>query len=561
MDRPAPRPRASKPKVRTGCITCKTRKVKCDEGKPACRRCVSTGRKCDGYAQRSAGTPQEPSLCTIAVSIEESRALEFFFHTTSHQLAGFLERGFWTRSVLQLSLSEPSIRLALAALGSLHEHEASQQMSTTAVADQLYSRAMRCTMDKAAAGETAVPIVAMASILFTSFEFLRGNSVAAATHIASGIKLVQNSRQNSPTTANGGWGRKYSTYEAQFLETELAPILTLFSLNASEFTPFPPRRLILTGVDGGSPKLPERFETLREARVVLVDLVTASAGLFQRLDAHIAGEEPLSIDPMDASEGLRTGFDMWKVKFQELVDRRKLTWSKEEKGAANVIRNMQYGSEIGLAAYLVSCECDWDSRRQEYEQILDLAETIVAEARYNLDGSSNPLSLESSLIYPMHAVAWKCRYPDIRRRGLDLLLKSPRREWLLDARQYHAIFSRIMAIEERADSLDHFTDCGLRDDVLSPEHVRVHDFSCMPDPGIADDKTRYAVTFMTKPDGPDGPWHFTTEHMSLPTSGFGDMAPSNLISPRRWARPDTTEPLTSNMLKSAVFGPYLTQNF
>lgn len=37
------------PKVRTGCLTCKIRKVKCDEGKPSCLRCTSTGRKCEGY--------------------------------------------------------------------------------------------------------------------------------------------------------------------------------------------------------------------------------------------------------------------------------------------------------------------------------------------------------------------------------------------------------------------------------------------------------------------------------------------------------------------------------
>ncbi|KAL5599098.1 hypothetical protein FOVSG1_006910 [Fusarium oxysporum f. sp. vasinfectum] len=37
-------------KVRTGCITCKVRKIKCDETRPCCRRCTNTGRNCDGYA-------------------------------------------------------------------------------------------------------------------------------------------------------------------------------------------------------------------------------------------------------------------------------------------------------------------------------------------------------------------------------------------------------------------------------------------------------------------------------------------------------------------------------
>ncbi|KAL2807765.1 hypothetical protein BJX63DRAFT_60948 [Aspergillus granulosus] len=50
MEQTERRSRATKLKVRTGCITCKIRRVKCDEGKPSCSRCVSTGRKCDGYA-------------------------------------------------------------------------------------------------------------------------------------------------------------------------------------------------------------------------------------------------------------------------------------------------------------------------------------------------------------------------------------------------------------------------------------------------------------------------------------------------------------------------------
>ncbi|KAH8893618.1 hypothetical protein GQ53DRAFT_717175 [Thozetella sp. PMI_491] len=33
--------RASRPKVRSGCISCKIRRIKCDEGKPTCQRCKS----------------------------------------------------------------------------------------------------------------------------------------------------------------------------------------------------------------------------------------------------------------------------------------------------------------------------------------------------------------------------------------------------------------------------------------------------------------------------------------------------------------------------------------
>lgn len=36
-------------RVRTGCWTCKKRRRKCDEAKPNCKNCVSTGRECEGY--------------------------------------------------------------------------------------------------------------------------------------------------------------------------------------------------------------------------------------------------------------------------------------------------------------------------------------------------------------------------------------------------------------------------------------------------------------------------------------------------------------------------------
>ncbi|KAI1075890.1 hypothetical protein F5B20DRAFT_369264 [Whalleya microplaca] len=46
--------RAYHAKVRTGCITCKNRRVKCDEGKPLCSRCEKSGYQCAGYEDPSA---------------------------------------------------------------------------------------------------------------------------------------------------------------------------------------------------------------------------------------------------------------------------------------------------------------------------------------------------------------------------------------------------------------------------------------------------------------------------------------------------------------------------
>ncbi|RFU81972.1 c6 zinc finger domain [Trichoderma arundinaceum] len=56
--RPAKRGRRSNPKVKTGCLNCKQRRIKCDEKRPACSQCVRSKKECTGYPapSRSART-------------------------------------------------------------------------------------------------------------------------------------------------------------------------------------------------------------------------------------------------------------------------------------------------------------------------------------------------------------------------------------------------------------------------------------------------------------------------------------------------------------------------
>lgn len=49
---------------RTGCLTCRTRRVKCDEGKPTCERCNAANIECIGYEEKrhvELRRPQRPS--------------------------------------------------------------------------------------------------------------------------------------------------------------------------------------------------------------------------------------------------------------------------------------------------------------------------------------------------------------------------------------------------------------------------------------------------------------------------------------------------------------------
>ncbi|KAI0478787.1 hypothetical protein GGR56DRAFT_689771 [Xylariaceae sp. FL0804] len=43
---------AVRKRTKTGCLTCRKRRIKCDEGRPTCNNCLKSKRQCEGYNQR-----------------------------------------------------------------------------------------------------------------------------------------------------------------------------------------------------------------------------------------------------------------------------------------------------------------------------------------------------------------------------------------------------------------------------------------------------------------------------------------------------------------------------
>ncbi|KAI1775232.1 hypothetical protein F4818DRAFT_43188 [Hypoxylon cercidicola] len=48
----APKKTAARKRTKTGCLTCRKRRIKCDEGRPTCNNCLKSKRQCEGYNQR-----------------------------------------------------------------------------------------------------------------------------------------------------------------------------------------------------------------------------------------------------------------------------------------------------------------------------------------------------------------------------------------------------------------------------------------------------------------------------------------------------------------------------
>ncbi|GJC95923.1 C6 finger domain-containing protein [Colletotrichum higginsianum IMI 349063] len=165
--------RKGQPKVRTGCLTCKSRKVKCDEAKPACVRCTSTGRKCEGYAvvvpsnraiarARSRTTRLKDALAQARAGWEggsERATLEYFARDVAPKLPQNLENQFWNVAVPRMSRSEPAIRHAMAAIGNLFPQSSASSSPNggsgagggfNEQADECYGEALRLIARKVA---------------------------------------------------------------------------------------------------------------------------------------------------------------------------------------------------------------------------------------------------------------------------------------------------------------------------------------------------------------------------------------------------------------------------
>lgn len=146
------------------------RRVRCDEQKPACNRCVSTGRKCDGYvtdpshlapypryapssstsstiAIRSAFTSTSspdsssasyrgsPLVSNAAADLRlqflqcdpaQTRSFRYFLTVAAPAIAGTFNTSFWTEEIPRACHEDPAIWHAIVSLGTVYEDHVAQ---------------------------------------------------------------------------------------------------------------------------------------------------------------------------------------------------------------------------------------------------------------------------------------------------------------------------------------------------------------------------------------------------------------------------------------------------
>jgi hypothetical protein len=209
--------------------------VRCDEQKPACNRCISTGRKCEGYkkppstskaplvplttrkssptsssvssastSQHSFATPAHPhpglKLALPRSNVDEVRSFRYFLEVTAPLLAGVFEVDFWLHNVPQACHADSAIWHAAVALGAVHEmylwprspldHIASGgKPDKTAFALQQFNQSIRTlTLESSRSRDRYRAVTA--SVIFTWICGIQNLHKEARMHIDAGSNLI-----------------------------------------------------------------------------------------------------------------------------------------------------------------------------------------------------------------------------------------------------------------------------------------------------------------------------------------------------------------------------------
>ncbi|EFQ33696.1 hypothetical protein CGRA01v4_02005 [Colletotrichum graminicola] len=216
-----------KNKVKTGCATCRIRRVKCDENKPFCQKCLGTGRTCEGYESpfrlvftgkatdncSSGGSNSgaaslriiQPTLTGIEIAPQDVELLGRYFSTKTmfDVKLGLNEEA---RQILQASLNDPLVRHAVSSLRALRQHlEACGTVAlsvtgrTPSIAYdyglQQYCMALGGLASKLSfPGPHGLKSALLCCQLFISIEQVRGNYAAMARHIIQGLSIMHEHR-------------------------------------------------------------------------------------------------------------------------------------------------------------------------------------------------------------------------------------------------------------------------------------------------------------------------------------------------------------------------------
>ncbi|KAH7150292.1 hypothetical protein B0J13DRAFT_286434 [Dactylonectria estremocensis] len=419
-------------KVKTGCTTCKIRKVKCDETWPQCLRCKKTGRTCDGYRAPPTGSLswdvllRPPPSVAPACDVAELRSLAFFHQVVAPVLSGPFDASFWTHLVAQVTHHEPAARHAVLAISSFFEDfsAATCRTSDNPFAIGHYNQAIKRVVTSKTPDVDTVLVVC---ILFICIEFLRGDEKAAINHARHGVRVL-------------GAAQADSKLAAVFCHVSIFP---LFFGGAIADVP------LLTD---HAPEVTGTFQSIIEAQHSLDAYATRAVRLVRMnedFQIGIGPHEPPSEFMMNEQRELDVAFKEWGKSFARFQATRSLETNKDPASLALKIRWVV--GKIWVRSCLTRGEMIYDGFLPDFENIISMARCALLNTK-TPTGLSKKFMFDMGFSPLLHFVVLKCRCLRLRLAALSLMEGlSCSRESLWNAVTMHVIGKRVIEIEHEME--------------------------------------------------------------------------------------------------------------
>ncbi|ATZ47193.1 hypothetical protein BCIN_02g04970 [Botrytis cinerea B05.10] len=475
--------RPNLPKVRSGCVTCKRRRIKCDERKPECNRCQVFGVACEGYGVRISINRRKPDpkpllprtdeVSPISLSPQSSHSQQLSPHSSPSMRLPFRdeseERYFrtyltktsisvtwsrsrvfssslWDRIIMQAAHDESYLREMLVAIGSFAESKdvqsrgyADEAVQMRVFAVKRYGLALRSMSVGLSKLETSEgPRKALIGcLLVCCFEWLLGNDFTALTHARSGVKILRQWLRNYR-------GKNYKaglcSPDSGVIEDELVQAFLRLDKQVATFgdpgTSDEHKETIYESVETIQ-NMPSIFPDLQEARLYL-ELIERRSIHFGYLAAELAAAQ--KADPSTAIIAKNSFKEEYSL--PEVVDIRALKyeiaqslirWTSafdlfcsgippletDQVAGANLLRAQSIAMDIIMKIAPGGPEPDHMAIIPEYQSILAITEKIIDETKDQRQLGS--FKFEQGVVMPLHIAAKWCHDHTIRKRAIDLL--------------------------------------------------------------------------------------------------------------------------------------------
>ncbi|RDW81418.1 Zn(II)2Cys6 transcription factor domain-containing protein [Aspergillus mulundensis] len=467
--------------TRRGCKVCKIRKLKCDEQKPSCKRCLAAKFTCEYPLHLTASYASAPSITTssvldldLDVSLSsppsnggvwsERRAFAYYFHHAAPYLAGGLDQAFWTVTVPRICRLEPAVWDAVNAISALFEfpdicgdfvflrsRDEPRMNEKQSEALGWYSRSLSKIQSGIERRSVDVHVALVSCVLFVCIEMVQGRVEEALGLYGQGVRLILDLR-----------ARGASVRDVGFLEDTIVPLFIRLGTAALSISGVPICDLY-SGFDAQRSYL---FRSLEDARDTLIPLA-AEVQIFQRdtgRNPFIGVEPVISPEVLARCVRLQGRLDAWRSAYAALTETLSLhskpgsaSSSASHSSTSTITISVSISAILQtyhatittiLATCLSPTACIYDRHLESYRTIINQA-SLALECSRKPDGAQPIFTFELGVGLPLFWTALTCRQPQIRREALRLLHMAPPMQGFSKTQIGIALAGRIMQLEEK----------------------------------------------------------------------------------------------------------------